>query len=60
MYHVSLDLTDDQKYRLKKAALEEGTTVKELVTAVVTVFLDKRSEKPAAGGGSRGRSPAKK
>lgn len=60
MYHVSLDLTPDQVKQLKMAAVAEGTTVKELATIQVQVYLEKRSGDPAAGGGSRGKAPAKK
>jgi hypothetical protein len=56
-YHVSLELTPDQVRQLKVVAAEEGTTVKELTTTVVQTYLGKRSGKPAAGGGSRGKAP---
>ncbi len=35
MYHVGLDLTDDEKRDLKKLALELNQTVRSLVTRVV-------------------------
>ena len=59
MYHVSLDLTTDQVKQLKMRAVTEGTTVKELTTIIVQIYLEKWSGKPAAGGGSREREPAK-
>jgi len=60
VYHVSLDLTAEQVQNLKRAALDDLKTVKDLVTGLVVVDLGKRSGKLAAGGGSRGRKPAKK
>ena len=58
-YHVSLDLTPEQVRLLKMRAAAEGTTVKELVTIQTQIYLDKWSGNPAAGGGRRGRAPAK-
>ncbi len=59
MYHVGLDLTPDQVKCLKVAAVEEGTTVKELTTIVVQQYLDKRSSESGAGTGSREEQSAK-
>ncbi len=41
MYHVGLDLTDDEKRDLKKLALELNQTVRALVTELVKEALAK-------------------
>ncbi len=58
-YHVSLELTADQVHNLKRVALDDLKTVKELVTDLVVAHLDGRSGKTVAGGGSREKLPAK-
>jgi len=59
VYHVSLDLTANEVTDLRMAALKKQTTVKGFVTDLVRVSLGWQSGKPAAGGGSRERLPAK-
>ena len=59
-YHVSLDLTADQVKQLKTRAIAEGTTVRELVTITVQIYLEKWFGEPEAGEGSRGKEPAKR
>jgi hypothetical protein len=59
VYHISLDLTQPQVKSLKQAALETDKSIKGFVTDLVVSHLDKRSGKPVAGGGSRGKKPVK-
>ena len=58
-YHVSLELTADEVADLKMVALRKRTTVKGFVTDLVKSSLSRQSGEPAAGGGSRGKAPAK-
>lgn len=57
-YHVSPDLTPDQVRLLKMRAAAERTTVKELVTIQLQLYLEKWSDNSDVGKGSRGK-PAK-
>ena len=59
MYHVILDLTDDQVHDLKIAAAQERKPIKTIVRDLVVDYLNKRSGDSVAGGGSREKSPAK-
>jgi len=61
VYHVGLDLTPAQVSQLKHKAVDEGTSVKDLVGRVVTEYLDEGSVKPVADSERReSKSAAKK
>jgi len=49
VYHIGLDLTDDQVQSLKEAALKRRISVKSLVSHLVTEFLGGRSGESGAG-----------
>ena len=59
MYHVILDLTDQQVYDLKIAAAQERKPIKTIVRDLVVDYLNKRSGDSVAGGGSREKTSAK-
>ena len=59
MYHIILDLTDEQVYNLKVRATQERKPIKAVVRDLVVGYLDKRSGDSAAGGGSREKTSAK-
>lgn len=53
MYHVALGLNPDQVLQLKRAALTEGTTVKQLVTIVMLGWLERRAKRLGVSGKDR-------
>lgn len=59
MYHIILDLTDQQVYDLKVAAVQERKPIKAVVCDLVVNYLDRRSGNSVAGGGSREKASAK-